>query len=214
MPTCPSCSSVTIPSKDDSLRCNKCKKHYHWNCTNLDDLDFCNKCNKKLPLPPNDKITCKKCLFYFHLYCTELSENKLQYHQANQKEKWECSKCVKNSCRKCNSSIHHKANIRCSVCKYTYHYTCWKIPIGFKNDKVFNSSWICPTCQPSIFPFASLNNTKLLQISNHRLEKYFLHNIKFAEYSSICNVCKSKLNNNNTGVPCSNCKSIILVKCS
>ena len=236
MPTCPTCNSVAIPSSDTSLKCDRCKKHYHWNCTNLDDYNiklhrkniykpwrcpscvttFCIKCTKKFS-DSTLKIPCKKCSNSYHFSCSELSQEKFKYYQSNPTEKWECKKCIKNSCRKCNSSIHHKASIRCCACEYSYHYICWKIPINYKHDKNFASSWVCPMCKPNIFPFSSLTDEKVINLSNHRLEKYSRDNIlssSLTVYSDTCNICEKKLKKSNPGVPCSNCKTRIHVTCS
>ena len=234
MPTCPSCNSVALPPTYDSLKCDKCKKFYHWQCTDLNDYtiklhkkneykpwrcptcvkNFCIKCNKNLTVPRDKSISCKKCTYNYHLSCSELNENKFHYYQNHETEKWECMKCIKNSCRKCNSSIHHKASIRCCACNYAYHYSCWKIPVNYKNDKIFTSSWICPICKPNILPFASLTDTKVIELSNHRLDKYSRDSISSTDYSRTCSVCYVNLKRNNPGVPCSCCKSKIHVKCS
>ena len=234
MTKCPPCNSAVLPSPNDSLKCNKCKKCHHWNCTNLDDYsiklhkrneykpwrcptcvkNFCIKCNKKLIVSQDISIACKKCLYNYHSTCSDLDEQKLQYFLNSPNDKWECNKCIKNFCKKCNSTIHHKASIRCCACKYAFHYHCWKIPVKYKFDKIFTSSWICPNCKPNIFPFASITNTKLLQLSTRRSEKYSRENIILTDYSDVCRVCEIKLNKNNLGVPCSHCKSRIHVKCS
>ena len=164
--------------------------------------NFCIKCNKNLTVPRDKSISCKKCTYNYHLSCSELNENKFHYYQNYETEKWECMKCIKNSCRKCNSSIHHKASIR------------WKIPVNYKNDKIFTSSWICPICKPNILPFASLTDTKVIELSNHRLDKYSRDSISSTDYSRTCSVCYVNLKRNNPGVPCSCCKSKIHVKCS
>ena len=236
MPTCPSCNSVALPPTHDSLKCDKCKRFYHWQCTDLDDFiikqhkknvykpwrcptcveNFCIKCSKKI-IPSDLSIACKKCLYKYHPTCSELSDDRLNYYMNHQTEKWECTKCIKNSCRKCNSSIHHKANIRCCACNYAYHYVCWKIPVSYKSNKMFTASWICPICKPKIFPFSTLTDINVFELSNHRLERFSRENINpsnSTEYSDKCSICQIKLRKNNPGVPCSNCKCKIHVKCS
>ena len=235
MPTCPSCNSVVLCSdSQDSLKCDKCKKYLHWQCTKLDEYqiklhkknpykpwrcnpcveNFCIQCNKKFVSNHSDKILCKKCKFNHHFSCSDLNDSTITLYQTKERVDWECNKCIKNNCKKCKSSIYHKANIRCCACKYSFHLKCLNIPVKYKNIKTFTSSWICPNCTTGIFPFSALSKTKLFELSNHRLQKFSRENLTLTDYTDQCTICERKLKKNNPGVPCSNCKARIHVKCS
>ena len=233
MPNCNSCKA-SLQTDDDYLGCDKCGKHYHWPCTKLDNYaiklhkknpykpwrcqicteKYCFDCNKTFPADCQDSICCDKCSYWYHSHCTELSDSEFKHHCDYPSVKWICRKCTNNFCKKCDSSVHHKPKIKCCVCHYSYHLTCAKLSQNCKNDVEFKKHWICVTCKPTLFPFAKIDNKKLLDLSNHNLEKYSRENLSNNSYSNKCNVCDRKLMTNNKGIPCSSCKSKIHVKCA
>ena len=186
MPKCPSCNVAFPPTDDNFMKCFRCKKQFHWSCTNLDDYliklhkknpykpwrchtcveKYCIKCDKTFPASEEKSICCDKCNFWYHLDCSGLNLDKFQFHCANPSETWICDKCKKNCCKKCNGNCAHKASLSCSVCKFTFHYTCIKIPISLKTDKSFTSTWMCKPCHSHIFPFNEIDNKKVISLSN------------------------------------------------
>ena len=89
-----------------------------------------------------------------------------------------------------------------------------KIPQSYKNDVQFNKNWICVNCKPSVFPFAKIDNKKVLELSDHKLEKFSRDNLSASNLSCVCRICEERLTKNNKGIPCSSCKSRIHVKCA
>ena len=127
-------------------------------------------------------------------------------------EKWKCKSCIDKFCKKCDKSTHNKPKSKCCLCNNTFHFSCVGIPLN--TDKSITNSWLCETCGPTVFPYASIDNNNVLELSLHKLEKFSCKNIPTTQYSDICNVCKVKLYKSNPGIPCSNCKCKIHVKCS
>ena len=196
LPSCGSCKAA-LQSENDSLACDKCRKNYHWLCTGLDDYTiklhkknpykpwrcltciekYCYDCNKIFQEDYQESICCDKCSFWYHFHCTDLTSEKFKFHCDNPSARWTCKKCINNFCKKCDSSVYHKPKITCCACQYTYHFSCAKVPQALKNDENLVKNWICITCKPDIFPFAKLDNKKVFELSNHRLEKYSRDNL-------------------------------------
>ena len=118
----------------------------------------------------------------------------------------------KKPAKKCDLSIFRKAKINCNHCQLTFHTKCVNLPNSLSNSTITN--WRCQDCNHEIFPFSSINNKIISDLSNQKLSKYSLDNIVTEGYSNICNVCNKKLRKNNKGVPCSNCKCDIHIKCA
>ena len=233
LPSCGTCK-VSLQSENDSLDCDKCKKKFHWPCTGLDNYTiklhkknpykpwrcltctekYCYDCDKIFPEDCQESICCDKCSFWYHFSCTDLTFDKFKFHCDYPSVKWTCKKCIRNFCKKCDSSVHHKPKIKCCVCDCTYHFSCAKVPQAHKNDDNFKKNWICVTCKPSVFPFAKLDHNKIFELSNHSLEKYSRDNLSASSYSCKCSVCDGLLTKNNKGVPCSSCQCRIHVRCS
>ena len=142
----------------------------------------------------------------------QLWAKKIKHHCDHPSDKWVCTKCIKNNCDKCNLSTHQKPNTTCCVCQNNFHDTC----IGFsqtkkeeKNYKSTKKSWICKTCKPIIFPFQTITNADLTDLSSHKNEKYSRQNMNTTSQSPTCKICKKNLNRTNHGVPCSSFKSKI-----
>ena len=89
-----------------------------------------------------------------------------------------------------------------------------KVPQSYKNDTQFKKNWICVNCKPTIFPFAKIDNKKVFEMSDHKLEKFSRDNLTNSNLSCVCKICEGRLTKNNKGVPCSSCKSRIHVKCA
>ena len=179
MPLCPSCK-VPIQNPDDSLGCDRCNKSYHWPCTKLDNYiiklhkknpykpwrcetctdKYCKHCDKTFPLTDQDSICCDKCSYWYHLRCTDLTKNDFDTLSEDETTKWLCQKCVNNYCKKCDSSVYHKAKISCCLCSHTYHFSCVNIPKTYKDDKSFTKNWICFNCKPGVFPFFKIDTKK------------------------------------------------------
>ena len=233
MPKCGTCK-VSLQAANDFINCDKCSKSYHYLCTNLGDYTiklhkknpykpwrcqncvekYCVDCNKIFPENNQGSICCDKCSYWYHLDCSGLSDSEFEYHKSNPDAYWACKKCIKNFCKKCDASVFHKTNIKCCVCHYTFHFSCMKIPQSYKNDVQFNKNWICVNCKPTVFPFAKIDNKKVLELSDHKLEKFSRDNLSVSNLSSVCRICEKRLTKNNKGIPCSSCKSRIHVKCA
>ena len=184
-----------------------------WRCLTCVEK-YCYDCNKILQENYQDGICCDKCSFWYHLHCTDLTLNKFKFHCDNPSARWTCKNCIKNFCKKCDSSVHHKPKITCCACQYTYLFSCAKIPQAVKNDDNFLKNWICISCKPEIFPFAKIDNIKVVELSNHRLEKYSRDKLCTGALSKKCSVCDGLLTKNNKGIPCSCCQSSIHAKCT
>ena len=105
MPGCPICKHPAI-----DISCNKCKKCFHWNCTDLNDHEiklhknnpykpwrckicvekYCKKCNKTFPISNYTSINCGKCQFWYHLSCSGLDISKIDYLHNDPDSKWIC----------------------------------------------------------------------------------------------------------------------------
>ena len=120
----------------------------------------------------------------------------------------------KKFCKKCDASVFHKANINCCVCHHTYHFSCMKVPQSYKNDAQFKKNWICVNCKPTVFPFAKIDNKKVFEMSDHKLENFSRDNLSISNLSSVCRICEERLTKNNKGIPCSSCNSRIHIKCA
>ena len=92
--------------------------------------------------------------------------------------------------------------------------SCVKIPQAYKTDNHFMKNWICMDCNPTVFPFAKIDNKKIVDISNHNLEKYSRDNLSADHLTKTCNICSKDLSDNNKGIPCSSCKCKIHIKCA
>ena len=182
-----------------------------WRCLICSEK-YCINCNKTFPEECLDSIYCNKCTSWYHLRCTELSKSEFQHLGSTPTENWKCISCINRFCNKCDTSTHNKPKTKCCLCCYTYHLSCVGIPL--KTDKSITSGWLCQSCRPTIFPFSSIDDKDVFDLSLHKLEKFSRKNISTTHYSDTCNVCKVKLNKSNPGIPCSNCKCKIHVKCS
>ena len=140
MPRCASCK-VNLPP-DNHLGCEKCKKSFHCQCTDLDDFlikqhqknpymiwrcpicteKYCISCNKTFPEECLDSIFCDRCSFWYHLRCTELSIPEFQHLSSPPSEKWKCRSCIDKFCNKCDLNTHNKPKSKCCLCKNTYHF--------------------------------------------------------------------------------------------
>ena len=228
---CHECKSP-VPNEPDHLSCDKCKKSYHWQCTKLEKhiiklykknpykpwrcpscVDkYCIDCNKTFPENNLDSINCDKCSYWYHLNCSELSDQEFKSFLSNPSKKWVCKPCIKKYCKKCDISVHHKSKISCCLCHHTFHFSCVNLPASSKNDGT-TDSWLCQNCTQITFPYASESNKTVISLSNTKLDKYSLEKCSSPNYSNTCNVCKKKLNKNNSGFPCSSCKTNIHAKC-
>ena len=231
--SCPSCKLPTDPP-EDSLGCDKCKKKYHWECTNLEKYliklhkknpykpwrcepctdKYCIGCEKIFPIDCQDAICCDRCNFWYHPLCSGLNENEYDFHCKNPTSKWSCNRCINKFCKKCTASVFHKAKITCCVCKFPFHMSCVKVPTILKNDDQYMKNCICLACKPTVFPFASVDNKIVVDMSNHKLEKYSRDNLSTNQLSKTCSMCEGSLCANNKGLPCSSCNSKIHVKCA
>ena len=121
------------------------KKPYKpWRCTNCTDK-YCKHCDKTFPPTDQDSICCDKCSYWFHLRCTDLTKTDFDKLCEDESAKWFCQKCVNNYCKKCDTSVYHKAKISCCLCSHTYHFSCVNLPKTYKDDKTFTKNWICFT---------------------------------------------------------------------
>ena len=136
IPKCPNCT-LEITVINDTICCDKCKKKYHHDCTNLTAFEitchkkneykpwkcitcidkYCNKCNKTFPKSNFESICCDKCSRWYHKKCTNLSISEFNSYLVNEDKIWKCSSCLDKYCKKCDISMYRKLNIICDITK-------------------------------------------------------------------------------------------------
>ena len=120
-----------------------------------------------LPFVKNHCIACDLCDTWYHLKCTELSYGEFLAHCHNKTLTWKCSICESNThCAKCQVEFIPDSNQRsicCNMCNKFYHLKCSKLTLAsFFELSNNNETWYCNSCTEYIFPFNSINNSKLL----------------------------------------------------
>ena len=226
MPNCPVCKLTA----NDEISCTKCRKTFHWNCTNLTDYEkklhknnpykpwrckicvdkFCIKCNKTFPISNNYSISCDKCNFWYHISCSGLEMAEFQYFHNNPTSKWNCKSCREKTCKKCKLNTAFKKSIKCNICDCKFHLKC----AGFKQKSVESNLWNCRDCYANIFPFHTIDNKSLIVLHQSYPIKYAVNSVRNNKFIDTCRICTKKLNKHATGIPCTECKSLIHVKCT
>ena len=229
---CTLCDAVTV--EGDHLNCDKCKNKYHWKCALLSDTEikqhktnpykpwrcdacmtkYCKKCTKKFSNEFNDNnrlIDCDKCENWYHQSCTNLTNDEYNHFCTDPLSVWNCTPCTAKYCAKCGITTRYtKGKSSCQLCNKVFHHKC----AGIKNmsSKPKDNTWTCRDCNSLIFPFFTIDNTKLKNLAtinnNHTPES-----IKTKDsYNKCCTVCEKPVTR--LGLPCSSCKSLIHSKCS
>ena len=226
------CKKCVAPvCDDDSIGCQKCKKIYHWSCSDISEYNiklykrnpykpwrcpsctdkFCIQCDKAFPDDNLDSIFCDKCCYWYHRDCSELGPKEFEYLGNSPNVPWSCPPCKKKICVKCNISTFRKPKINCSLCKNVFHNVC----AGLPKSATQSSDWFCTTCRPSVFPFHNVDHKSLLKLTSNN-DKYSLQNLNnlAPNMSRTCSICSILLSKNNPGIPCFCCNSKVHVKCS
>ena len=113
MPSCPECL-FPLPVDNNDLKCDKCKKSYHWACTHLDKYviklhkqnpyktwrcpscvnNFCLNCDEIFPDNYQESIECVKCKHWYHFHCSNLTVDEFFNFLPEDSEDWICKKCI------------------------------------------------------------------------------------------------------------------------
>ena len=227
---CPICK---LDANENCIGCNKCNKPYHWDCSDLSEFEiklhknnrykpwrcrtcidkYCIKCNKTFPVSNYNSICCDKCQFWYHFSCSQLDITEFETHQKNLELKWSCNSCQNKYCKKCDISTRFKNSVKCSNCCGKFHNKCAGITKQ-NSQNTQSATWNCRDCSSQIFPFHNIDNKSLIKMHENYPKKYVSTSIVTNEFKNCCSICDKKLIMPNKGIPCTNCKCLVHVKCT
>ena len=181
---------------------------------------FCPTCKVRVP-EVGDSISCDNCRKWHHLECTDLTKFQFEIFTHDKSFEWICTKCVKNSCKKCNILTKQGTSIQCDKCENNYHLGCAGLS---KTAYIPTTLWYCYQCHEDIFPFNSIpvKQVNSLSFNSLYLDKHpnqirSIHNSSHNNepvYNGICYVCSKKVDRPNSSIPCPSCKCLIHKSCS
>ena len=192
---CPICQK-DIKNNTDCIGCDKCNKWFHFKCSNIKQSDF-------------------------EIYCKEKSLD------------WFCTTCLKDRCNKCDIIFRIGNSISCDSCDKWYHLKCSGLDKA-TFDQLSNNddeNWYCRLCKNDIFPFNTIEtrNLESLTFNSLIIEGYYKNKLNStlnsfysvvdttvndSNYISDYSVCKNRVKNPRTSIPCPNCKHLVHKKCS
>ena len=176
------------------------------------ETDACSKCSKIIH---GNSICCDKCNNWYDLKCAKIDESKFSYHKLNEYLQYICPTCIDSFCDKCNIPFKKSLNcICCDSCEKWLHLKCSGLTlVQLHNMK--NDTWFCKSCRSIIFPFYSIDNSKLLKCLEITKPKYKLVKIpEFQTFNKNCQVCNKNVPQPYNSIPCRNCKCFVHKKCS
>ena len=186
-------------------------------------MPCCSTCHTKVD--GLSSIACDCCNKFYHLKCTELTNSQFQIYSIDKSFTWYCNKCDLKTCNKCNILTRHSHPIQCEKCEKYYHLRCAGLS---KTAYIYTTSWYCYQCNENIFPFNKLTVKQLSTLSfnsidsNKHPNKIYSHHTYSqnfnkpgrATYNSACKVCRKKVNQPNSAIPCPSCNHLIHKKCT
>ena len=231
--TCPKCNKEAL---EESICCDRCNKWYHFNCSELSKSqirshcinkykkwkcvncieNYCSNCTKTFNNEYNySSICCDKCNNWYHNYCTTLSNTDFETFCSNINAYWKCDQCNDKYCHKCDINLYRKLNVVCNICNHKFDNKCagiTKEKYKCLNEK--EETWTCRECYSSLFPFHTIDNSKLDNLFDRSNKKHSLNNIVTNEHTKICTICNKKVLQPKSSLPCCSCNSLIHKKCS
>ena len=180
---------------------------------------FCPSCRARVP-EDGDSIACDYCRKWYHLSCTDVTKHQFEVFTQEKSFEWYCINCVNNICNKCNLLTKGGVKIQCNKCDKRYHLRC----AGLSSKAYIPTTlWYCYQCHEDIFPFNKLTVKQVsnlafnsLNLNKHPNQLPTIHATthKEPEYICKCNVCRKKVTQPYSAIPCPSCLCLTHKSCS